>query len=218
MSNMPTTELVVFNTTEAYREDPSILYPVLDIGFQAEGAQVPAYTGLQIENPATGYMLINWDNKELHVAMMTTPLFEPLLKALKPVYEGSLDMNHIIFNDHTTAFQQPVTEVLILTLKNPSHRAEVFNILTKLSDTYNKLLAFGPTLEDDNKIVVVHGWPSVEAHWEAVADPELKAEFQRITALANRDHLFHTTLTPYSGKQQPAVEVTEVESKALVVD
>jgi hypothetical protein len=38
----------------------------------------------------------------------------------------------------------------------------VFDILTKISDLTKKMLVFGPTLEDQNVIVAVSGWQSVE--------------------------------------------------------
>ncbi|KAG2341918.1 hypothetical protein BDR05DRAFT_1001458 [Suillus weaverae] len=62
------------------------------------------------------------------------------------------------------------------------------------SRTHNNLRVVGPTLEDEDKIDVVPGGPSVEAHWKTVADQELKAKFKRMTTLASNDHLFHTAL------------------------
>ncbi|KAG2125505.1 hypothetical protein DEU56DRAFT_916473 [Suillus clintonianus] len=217
MSSIPTTELLVFNTTEEFRKDHSILYPTLDLGLKSDGVRKPAYIGVQFEDPATGYMIITWRK---HMAVAETPLLQPMLEAMKPVFEGSLKANHIIFNDHTTAFQQPVTEFLLLTPKDPSHRAEVFDILTKLSDSTKQMLVFGPALEDDNEIVMVCGWPSVDvgvkiieiwayravvnvdlqAHWETVSKPEPKAALERLYTIANKIHQFHTSLTPYSGK------------------
>lgn len=76
-------------------------------------------------------------------------------------------MYHVIFNDYPT-FQQPVTEVLLITLKDPSHRAEVFDILNKLSDLTEKKLIFGPTLEDENAIILVGGWSSVEVDFDII--------------------------------------------------
>ncbi|KAG1807965.1 uncharacterized protein BJ212DRAFT_1534362 [Suillus subaureus] len=109
-------------------------------------------------------------------------------------------MYHVIFNDHPIALQQPVTEVLLLTLKDPSHRTEVFEILSKMSDLTKKMLVFGPTVENENEIILVGGWASVEAHWETVANPEPKAVIERLFVLATKDHLFHAALKPYTGK------------------
>ncbi|KAG2057159.1 hypothetical protein BDR06DRAFT_952293 [Suillus hirtellus] len=147
--SIPTTELVIFDTTEEVCNDCSILSPAFEIVSKSDGIQMPAYVGTQIENPAR---------------------------------------------------QQPVTEVLLLSIENPDHRTEVFDILTKISDSTENMLVFGPTLENENVIIVVGGWQSVEAHWEMVANPEPKAALERLYTLANEDHLFHSTLTPFMGK------------------
>ncbi|KAG2145432.1 uncharacterized protein EDB93DRAFT_1087147 [Suillus bovinus] len=196
----PTTELVIFDATETVRKDRSILKPAFEIVSKSNGVQMPAYIGMQIENPAKGCVFMNWDSLAHHQAMMASPSYATLLEALKPAYGGWSKMYHVIFNAHPIALQQPVTEVLLLTIKKPSHRAEVFDILTKLSDSTKKMLVFGSALEDNNVIIVIGGWKSVEAHWQMVANPEPKAALERLYALANKDHLFHTTLTPFTGK------------------
>ncbi|KAG2064821.1 hypothetical protein BDR04DRAFT_1162142 [Suillus decipiens] len=200
MSTIPTTEIGIFDTSEEYRKDVGLcLRPSFDIVSKADGAQKPAYAGTQIESPATGYIFLNWDTMAHHKAFIASTSYGPLREVLKPALGGSSKMYHVIFNDHPIAFQQPVTEVLIITLKDPSYRAEVFDILTKISYLTEKMLVFGSTLEDENMIILVGGWPSVEAHWEMVAKPEPKAAIERLFALANKDHLFHVALSPFSG-------------------
>lgn len=197
---IPTSELVIFDTTEAIRKDRSILKPAFELVLKSNGIQMPAYVGIQIENPAKGYVFMNWDSLAHHQAMLASPSYSNLLEALKPGYGGWSKMYHVIFNAQPVAVKQPVTEVLLLTLKNPSNRTEVFDILTKLSDSTKKMAVFGPTLEDKNVIIFVAGWRSVEAHWEAVAKPETKAALERLYTLANKDHLFHTSFTSFTGK------------------
>ncbi|KAG1733519.1 hypothetical protein EDB19DRAFT_1830903 [Suillus lakei] len=198
--SIPTTEIIIFETSEEFRNDYSILRPAFDIVSKSDGFQKPIYFGAQIEKPATGYLFLNWDSLAHHQAVMASPSYAPLLEVLKPAFGGPSKMHHVIFNDHPIAFQQPVTEVLLITLKDPSHRAEVFDILSKLSDLTKKMLVFGPTLEDGNVIILVGGWSSVEAHWETVANPEPKAAIDRLFVLANKDHLFHVALRSYAGK------------------
>jgi len=99
---------------------------------------------------------------------MDGPTYGDLLKTLGPIFGDQSKMYHVIFNDHPIAFQKPVTEVLVLTLKDPSNRTEVFDILTKISNVTEKMLVFGPTLEDENVIILVGGWPSVEVGVEMV--------------------------------------------------
>jgi hypothetical protein len=100
--------------------------------------------------------------------MLASPSYGALLEALKPAYGGWSKMYHVNFNANPIALQQPVTEVLLLTIKNPSNRTEVFEILTKISDSTKKMLVFGPALEDANLIIVIGGWRSVEVCVEII--------------------------------------------------
>ncbi|KAG1810380.1 uncharacterized protein HD556DRAFT_1281522, partial [Suillus plorans] len=165
--SIPTSELVIFDTTEAIRKDRSILKPAFELVSKSRCA--PAYVGIQIENPAKGYVFMNWDSLAHHQAMLASPSYPNLLEALKPGYGGWSKMYHVIFNAQPVAVKQPVTEVLLLTLKNPSNRTEVFDILTKFSDSTKKMAVFGPTLEDKNVIILVAGWRSVEVCVEIIA-------------------------------------------------
>ncbi|KAG1761831.1 hypothetical protein EDD22DRAFT_847446 [Suillus occidentalis] len=199
MSTIPTTEIIIFETSEDFRKDVSILRPAFDIVSKSEGIRTPVYSGTQIENPTTGYLFLNWDSLAHHQAVMASPSYGSVLETLKPAFGGPSKMHHVIFNDHPIALEQPVTEVLLITLKDPSHRAEVFDILGKISDQTKKMIVFGPTLEDENTIIVVGGWESVEAHWKTVANPEPKAAIERLFVLVNKDHLFHSALRSYAG-------------------
>ncbi|KAG0694608.1 hypothetical protein DFH29DRAFT_880609 [Suillus ampliporus] len=194
--SIPTTEIIIFPTSEAFRNDSSILRPVLDIVSKADGVQMPVYAGLQIEDPATGYLFLNWDSLAHHQAAMASTSYGPLRKLLDSAFASPGKMYHVIFNDKAIALQQPVTEVLLVTLKDPNHRAKVFEILNKFTELTKKMIVFGPTLEDENVIMIVGGWTSVEAHWETVANPEPKAAIERLFTLVNKDHLFHVALTP----------------------
>ncbi|KAG1869422.1 hypothetical protein DFJ58DRAFT_742499 [Suillus subalutaceus] len=199
MSTIPTTEIIILDTSEEFRKDVSIISPAFDAVSKADGFQAPVYTGIQIENPTTGYIILNWESMAHHQALMDSPSYGSVLEALKPAFGGPFKMYHVIFNEHPIALQQPVTQVLLLTLKDPSHRAEVFDILSKISVLSKKMLVFGPTLENENQIVLVGGWASVEAHLERVAT-EPKEVVERLFALATKDHHFHAALRPYAGK------------------
>ncbi|OJA12620.1 hypothetical protein AZE42_12257 [Rhizopogon vesiculosus] len=197
----PTTEVLIFDTSEAHRKDIlAIASTACDIVYEAAGCRRPGYTGLQTEDKATGYVFLNWDSRAHHQAVIDGPNYGRVLEALKPIFGDKKEMHHVIFNDLPIAFESPVTEVFICTLKDPGHREEVFDILAKISDKTEKKLVFGPTLENENVFIIVAGWDSVEAHWEMVAKPEPKALVERLFALANKDHLAHTSLTPYEGK------------------
>jgi hypothetical protein len=126
-------------------------------------------------------------------------------------------MYHVQFSAPTIALEKPVTEVLILTLKAPENRATVVDILSKISEVTEKRLVFGQTREDENKYILIGGWPTVEvcrrnasrvfrsdynasssqAHWETVAKPEIAATLDKLYSLAAKDHHYHTKLSQY---------------------
>jgi len=201
MSTIPTTEVLIFDTSETHRKDVSaIIHPSFDLVYKADGCLRPGYFGVQTEDTTTGYIFINWESLGHHQTLINGPDYPHLLETLSPVFGGKTQMHHVIFNDKSIAFDSPVTEVVITTLKDPSNRAEVFGILTKISAMTEKKLVFGSTLEDENVIIVVGGWPTVEAHLETVAKPEPKALVERLFVLSTTNHLFHTSLSKYEGK------------------
>ncbi|KAG8215116.1 hypothetical protein J3R82DRAFT_8567 [Butyriboletus roseoflavus] len=193
-----TTEVFIFQTSDIFRNDPRLATPAFDIVLKVDGAHAPAYYGKQIENPSTGYVFLNWDSFEAHKALMDSPSYAALLESLKPLLGGpKVDMYHVQFSAPTIAFEKPVTEVLILTLKAPENRATVVEVLSKISEASGKILVFGQTREDENKYILVGGWPTVEAHWETAAKPEMAAALDTLYSLANKDHLYHAKLSQH---------------------
>lgn len=140
--------------------------------------------------------------------------YPAVLGALKPALGGKVEIYHVKFSAPPIALDQPVTEVLMLTLKAPENRAAVVDILTKIAEL-SGMHAFGQTREDENKYIVVGGWPSVEvrrrntiprlendtplsqAHQEMAAKPEVAATVDKLRSLVNKDHLYHTKLSQY---------------------
>ncbi|KAF8547994.1 hypothetical protein OG21DRAFT_1516764 [Imleria badia] len=210
-----TTETLIFESSEAFRNDPRVATPTFDIVLKADGVHAPVYYGKQIGEPSThGYVFIStfhplivfdvftalsadWDSFESHKALIDGPSFPAVLEALQPSVGGKATMYHVKFSGPTIAFEMPVTEVLTLTLKASENRASVVDILSKISEASEKTAVFGQTREDENKYVLVRGWPSVEAHWETAKKSELVAELGKLYSLANKDHLHDTKLLQY---------------------
>lgn len=72
-------------------------------------------------------------------------------------------MYHVKFSAPTAlALGKPVTEVLVLTLKAPENRTDVVDILSKISEASENKSVFGQTREDENKYILIGGWPTVE--------------------------------------------------------
>jgi quinol monooxygenase YgiN len=195
----PTTEILIFEASNEFRDDPLRLsIPPFDIVLKADGVHAPAYYGKQVEDPSIwGNVFLNWDSYEAHKAVTDAPSYQAILDALKPSLGGKTEMYHVQFSAPTIALEKPVTEVLILTLKAPENRATVVDILSKISEVTEKRLVFGQTREDENKYILIGGWPTVEAHWETVAKPEIAATLDKLYSLAAKDHHYHTKLSQY---------------------
>lgn len=71
-------------------------------------------------------------------------------------------MYHVQFSGPTIAFEKPVTEVLVLTLKAPENRSALVDILSKISEASEKIYVFGKTRENENKYILIGGWPTLE--------------------------------------------------------
>jgi hypothetical protein len=108
-------------------------------------------------------LLLDWDSYEAHKAVGDHPSYPALRDALQRSLGGHVDMYHVKFSASATlALGRPVTKVLVLTLKAPENRTDVVDILSKISEASEKMLVFGQTREDDNKYILIGGWPTVE--------------------------------------------------------
>ncbi|KAF8428052.1 hypothetical protein L210DRAFT_3564460 [Boletus edulis BED1] len=195
-----TTEILIFEASDGFRNDPGLVIPAFDVALKAKGVQSPVYYGKQIEEPSTwGYLILNWDEYESHKALIDGPTYPDVIAGLKSSIGGSArtEMYHVKFASPTIALEMPVTEVAILSLKAPENRAALVDILTKLSEASEKRFVFGQTREDENKYVLIAGWPTVEAHQEISAKPEVAAAREKLLSLANKEHAYHTKLLQY---------------------
>jgi len=198
----PTTEILIFEASNEFRNDPRLAIPAFELVLKNVGVHAPVYYGKQVEDPSTrGYIFLNWDSYEAHKAVMNAPSYQAILEALKPSLSasGKAEMYHVQFSAPTIALEKPVTEVVVLTLKAPENRATVVDILSKFSEASEKTLVFGQTCEDENKYILIGGWPTVEAHWETAraAKPEAAAALDKLRTLVDEGHLYHTKLSQY---------------------
>ncbi|KAG6374214.1 hypothetical protein JVT61DRAFT_4872 [Boletus reticuloceps] len=195
-----TTEILIFETSEEFRNDPGIAIPASDVALKAKGVHPPLYYGKQIEEPSTwGYIILNWDDYESHKALMDGPTYPDVIAGLKSSFGGSArtEMYHVKFPAPMIALEKPVTEVAIVSLKAPENRAAVVDILTKFSEASKNMFVFGQTREDENKYVLIAGWQTIEEHLEAGAKPEVAPAREKLLSLVNKEHLYHTKLLQY---------------------
>ncbi|KAG9308096.1 hypothetical protein JVU11DRAFT_12525 [Chiua virens] len=143
---------------------------------------------------------VKWDNYEQHQKVVESPSYTEVAKGLGPVLSGPNStpehkIYHVQFSGPAVAFDQPVTEVVVIALKDPANHRAVVDILSKRSGASGNKVVFGQTREDENKYIIVCGWPTVEAQKQTASKPEVAAALQQLYSLADEDNLYRVNLT-----------------------
>ncbi|EGN92293.1 hypothetical protein SERLA73DRAFT_191326 [Serpula lacrymans var. lacrymans S7.3] len=193
---LPTTEILVFPTSEAYQKDPSIVAAPLDIVLKAPGVQ-DAFYGLQVESPDTGYIFLNWDSLKHHHDFIAAPSYPSLIESLTPSLGGAPQMYHVQFSGVLNALKEPITEVFTFKLNAPEQREKVVGLLKQAEEVSKGMIVFGQTVEDENLYYMVCGWPSIEAHQERSAQADTQAG-RDFLVTAGEIGIKHTKLTLYT--------------------
>ncbi|EIW76900.1 hypothetical protein CONPUDRAFT_92767 [Coniophora puteana RWD-64-598 SS2] len=218
--SLPTTEFLFFKASDAFKADPEgTTKGVFDIVLKKAGSQSPAFVGAQIDESETrkaegltynlGYVFLHWDTWQHHQDIIEAPDYPNVLNALVPAVAGGdpakagATMYHL---ENWNSSPQPAlkdsktTEVLIIELKAPEHRARVEEILQALSDGTKGLLVFSKAKEAPETYVVVAGWDSPQHHWDTIKAPEIDAALKELYSLAPKQngHIFHTELKQVS--------------------
>ncbi|TFK49371.1 hypothetical protein OE88DRAFT_1736993 [Heliocybe sulcata] len=195
--SQPVSELVTFTSSEAYQKDQSVLKGLIEI-LDATDGKLSTYHGPQVEDPSQGYLFVQWQTYEHHVALMNAPVYPKLIETLKPAVGGPFEMVHVKFNkDVTKALEKPITEVATFTLKPGKKMEQLVPLLDQLTST-SELSIWGPTLEKEDRVVLVFGWNSLEEHHEVVSKgpEELKKVLVSLNELADLK-LYHSKLQKY---------------------
>ncbi|KAL0961362.1 hypothetical protein HGRIS_006318 [Hohenbuehelia grisea] len=177
---MPTTEIVTFRASEAFKKDLNLLKPVGDAVKKEEGF-IQSWFGFQVEDPNIAYIFILWESYEHHKAVIDSPSYgieivEPLKLCVDgPLNSDAFDMTHVPFApDVVTALSAPTTEIAYIKHKDGTTET-LHGLLEKLAEKLDKAegarppCAYGPSREKEGTSVLVVGWTSAEAHYEGVA-------------------------------------------------
>ncbi|KAG9308675.1 hypothetical protein JVU11DRAFT_11632 [Chiua virens] len=193
-----TTELLMFDSLEAFQQDPSVCETAARLVMCACGTHEPQFYGKQIEYTTKGNIIADWDSYEDHEKVLNSPLFpvvkETLLKETIISWDTTVTY-HTIFSARPIALERPITEVTVLTLKAPGNRQEVVEILTTISERTENMFVFGVEHDNDQKYLALCGWESVEAYNEAVSKPEVADILERLWSLADRNYHYLTQLS-----------------------
>ncbi|KAJ6559106.1 hypothetical protein DFH09DRAFT_1161925 [Mycena vulgaris] len=144
---MPTVQIATFPVSDAFLSNPTIFKAPLDVIKTADG-HLSSFYGLQVEDQKTGYFVSVWES------------YRSLIEALKPAAAGKLERHHFV----------------VFTLKpevSPEKLVPLLEDLGKGLDTSvgaHPPCLWGPSTEDKTKYLLVVGWDTVAAHWEAVKE------------------------------------------------
>ncbi|KAF4996204.1 hypothetical protein FDECE_12546 [Fusarium decemcellulare] len=162
---------------------------VLATALKQPGAR-RVYTGLEIENPSTLWLFLDWESVEHHKNYRKTEEHGPIIESLNPYVDFTKYMNkHITVNpfppeDVLDKTRSPVTEVLLAFFPPDYDVAARATATRRLEEFAGKALknspdwrgiSYGWSVENDVPVkgdeektgamlVAFIGWPSVEAH------------------------------------------------------
>ncbi|KAJ7147053.1 hypothetical protein C8R43DRAFT_1129841 [Mycena crocata] len=202
---MPVVQIATFPVSEAYLSNPEIFRAPLDVIKTADGL-VGSFYGLQVEDKKTGYFVSVWESYEHRNKFRGEPSYASLIEALKPAAAGQLERNHIeISGDALTALSSPATEFVVFTLKGDGTPEKLVPLLEDLGKRLDAAAGahppciWGASVEDKAKFLLVVGWDTVEAHWEAVREgTDLHKIVGQISAVADIA-IGHSKITKHQG-------------------
>ncbi|KAH8101087.1 hypothetical protein BXZ70DRAFT_934341 [Cristinia sonorae] len=170
-------EIAHFESTRAYRDDPSIIQTPLEMIGKAKNLY-GIWTGLQVEDQQTLYMAVVWKSVEDHYAYMAD---KELWNAAYQAYLSSAFFDitacggllHIQFNtDPYVHLNKPVTEFMRMELMAGRQSEAIEGILRqelaereallKEQGPSRGLFTWGCAWEFPEMFVIMTGWDSVE--------------------------------------------------------
>ncbi|THH30756.1 hypothetical protein EUX98_g3429 [Antrodiella citrinella] len=202
MSSEIVVEVATFKASEAYKADPTVFHPALNMVAASKGV-LHIWHGLEHEDRSTVYFLVAWEKVSDHHTLMNDPEYSNILTVFAAVAAGPVNLRHVAFKSITIPlahFAAPFTEVSILTVKEGKSNTGVESILwdTKINQD-GAAFTTGKTVEKDNEYVSVKGWESIEAHEAAAADPQIKALIEVLEQTVKME-LAHVQLTAFNFK------------------
>ncbi|KAH8077741.1 hypothetical protein BXZ70DRAFT_694967 [Cristinia sonorae] len=171
MSSTVVVELATFPATEAYKADPTVIHPALEIISKAKGAR-NIYHGLQYEDKATAYLVIIWDSLEDHHALLSDKdIYPKIMEGFATSIGGPHNLVHVAFKPlvapiaHLTA---PISEFAVQTLKEGKTNADLEGFVWNPAVTGDgSQVVVGKVVEKEDQYVLLKGWESYEAHQNA---------------------------------------------------
>ncbi|KAJ7175941.1 hypothetical protein C8R46DRAFT_1080126 [Mycena filopes] len=171
---MPTIQIATF--AQNFSSNPEAFKAPLEQIKTADG-HIGSFYGVQVEDNKIGYFISVWESYEHHQKLTQDASYKKLIEVLKPAAAGGFERNHInVTADPNVALTSPAVEVVLFTLKAGTTAEQVTPLLEELAKGLDAAVGahapcvWGQSIEDKSKFLLVVGWDTVEAHWEAVKE------------------------------------------------
>ncbi|KAM6520180.1 hypothetical protein FALCPG4_013733 [Fusarium falciforme] len=206
---------------------------VLDSTLKQPGAR-RVYTGVEIENPSTLWLFIDWETLEHHNTYRKTADHGPILESLDPYVNFNKYLSkHVTVNPHPPEdvldkARSPVTEVLlaffppdydIAARATATRRLEEFAARALKTSPDWRGISYGWSVENDvpvkgdedktgSMLVAFIGWPSVEAHQKFRETQDFKDHIGLLREMPQLIKLsaFHVSCLSKEGEAAPKAE------------
>ncbi|KZP33089.1 hypothetical protein FIBSPDRAFT_811191 [Athelia psychrophila] len=159
---LPSTEIIIFPSTEAFRSDLSVLDKGLGPLSNIEGL-LSSHAGVQMQDPSIGYMINNFETLDNFKQLIAGPQFPEVLAGLKLAIAGPPTIHNVAFPfDITGALAKPITELAVVTATTPEAKEAVKECFEALSIATNRLGSYNSVVDKEDIFVAICGWESVE--------------------------------------------------------
>jgi len=188
---MSTVVLTRFTTTDAYKDDASVIGPGMNLISGCEGV-LGNYHGVSVKDTNVGFTAQVATSPEAFKNVVTNEkLFGEIMDKMK-VARVSDDIEQRHFNaigDPSLALAGPVTQISYLTLKDDTEesKATIIGTLTKFNELTEGKYNFGVSGENPKLIIVVAAWDSIEAHQERSKSPEALQGLKKMAEICDID-------------------------------
>ncbi|EMD34952.1 hypothetical protein CERSUDRAFT_85710 [Gelatoporia subvermispora B] len=197
-------EVARIPSSEAYRKDPSIINPALEILAKAKGVQ-GVFTGIQVEDKTTLYLVVVWESLDAHkAAIENADASSKFREIITQAGSGAPLIYRIPFKPNPIPqLHAPITEFAFFTLLEGKQPEDIRAILAPMvvgqvtipDGTHGA--SFGQTVEREDVFCFLIGWDTVEIHEKGKAENEKLKEFiSRLADVVHREPR-HVPLTEF---------------------
>ncbi|KAK6987733.1 hypothetical protein R3P38DRAFT_3101187 [Favolaschia claudopus] len=186
--------------SDAFISNPKDFAPPAGLLSGTDGFKA-AYQGFAIEDGKQSYTVALWDSMDHATKAIQDPKFAPIVAKMGEAFSGEAARHAIdVSADTTAALTAPVTAILIFTLKAGQSADSLLTHVGELAKNLDGGVAgakspslYGKSATDANKVLLITGWESAEAHQAIVKGGSQSAVFGKIQEAADFT-VAHTTL------------------------